>query len=124
MKNGVAVPSWLKPNRNGAAMRTSAKRKSMTACACTGIDLISPVGSAVEAVTTRTATPATMETAVAVPESQANRKGAAMSRAEARYSMTPCANAGSGPCLNTGPTLAEEHLGRLEQLRVEQLRLG
>ncbi len=74
--------------------------KSITACACTGIDLMSPVGSAVEAVTISTSTPTTIDTAVAVSSSKANRNGAAMNSAAARYSMTPWTKAGTGPCLN------------------------
>src|SRR5688572_3466167 len=129
MKNAVAVPSSLKPNRNGAAMSTAASAKSITACACTGIDLISPVGSAVEAVTTRISTPATIATAVAVPSSNENRNGAAMNSAPARYSIAPWTKAGTGPCLNMGrrlprPASAEEDLRGLEQLGVEQLRRG
>src|SRR5215210_5860839 len=123
MKNAVAVPSSLKPNRNGAAISTPARRKSITACACTGIDLISPVGRAVAAVTARRSTPTTIDTAVAVSFSKENRNGAAMNSAAAMYSTTPWTNAGIGPCLNMVATLAEEDFGGLEELRVEQLRL-
>src|SRR3954462_8791335 len=86
-----------------------------------------PVGSAVHAVTIRISTPITIETAVAVSSSKLNRNGAAMNSAAARYSMTPWTNAGIGPCLNIAGDLtrsAEEHLGRLEQLGVQQLRRG
>src|SRR5881397_2775748 len=96
----------------------------MTACACTGIDLVSPVGNAVEAVTISTATPITIETALAVPLSKEKRNGAAISSAPARYSMMPWAKAGSGPCLYIAKTLAEEDFGRLEQAGIEQLGGG
>src|SRR5829696_2823702 len=72
----------------------------------------------------RIITPAITETAVAASASKEKMKGAAMRRIAARYSITPWTAAGMGPCRNTAGTLSEEHLGRLEELGVEQLRLG
>src|SRR5918997_1306883 len=107
-------------------------------CACTGIDLISPVVIAVDAAMTRNSTPTTIEAAVAASSSKSNRNGAAMKRMPMAYSRTPCTKAGTGPFLNMGPSYplgprpsaaprrrsAEEDLGSLEQPAVEQLGLG
>src|SRR5215203_4882905 len=72
----------------------------------------------------RTSTPTMTESATAPSVSKSKMNGAAMNRIAARYSTTPCTNAGIGPCLNTPLKLPEEHGGSLVEPRVEQLRLG
>jgi hypothetical protein len=62
-----------------------------------GTLLMSDVGPAVIAATTMITMPATIATAVAVPDSKPNRNGAAMNSAPARYSMRPCTARGRGP---------------------------
>src|SRR3954454_3101735 len=83
-----------------------------------------PVRQCVEAATMRSSTPTTIEIAFGASSSKLKRNGAAMNRIAARYSMIPCTNAGTGPCLNTGGTLPEEDRRGLEEPRVEELRLG
>src|SRR3712207_5898658 len=85
---------------------------------------MSPVRHAVDEATISTTTPTITDTAVATSSSKEKMNGAAMKRIAARYSITPWTKAGTGPCRNMARTLAEEHLGRLEQARVEQLGLG
>src|SRR5919205_3570636 len=62
-----------------------------------GTLLMSDVGPAVIAATTMITMPATIATAVAVPESKPNRNGAAMNSAPATYSTRPCTARGRGP---------------------------
>src|SRR5690242_16793107 len=71
----------------------------------------------------RTTTPRITDTAVAASFLKSKMNGAAIRSAAARYSMIPWTYAGMGPCRNTAWTLSEEHLGRLEQARIEELGL-